>query len=71
MNGISYFAMNQWYVAAQRPPRLAAICVWEGAADWYREIARHGGIYCGFCDNLFPRAFHRVQHGLGALAATD
>jgi predicted acyl esterase len=65
MNGISYFAMNQWYVAAQTPPHLAAICVWEGAADWYREIARHGGIYSGFCDNLYPRAFHRVQHGLG------
>jgi uncharacterized protein len=65
MNGISYFAMNQWYVAQHRPPHLAAICVWEGAADWYREVARHGGIYCGFMDNLFPRAFHRVQHGLG------
>jgi hypothetical protein len=65
MNGISYFAMNQWYVAARKPPHLAAICVWEGAADWYREVARHGGIYCGFLDNLYPRAFHRVQHGLG------
>jgi hypothetical protein len=65
MNGISYFAMNQWYVAPLHPPHLAAICVWEGAVDWYREIARHGGIYCRFLDNLFPRAFHRVQHGLG------
>ncbi len=65
MNGISYFAMNQWSVAQHRPPHLAAICVWEGAADWYREAARHGGIYCGFLDNLYPRAFHRVQHGLG------
>ena len=43
MNGISYFAMNQWYVAQHQPPHLAALCVWEGAADWYREIARHGG----------------------------
>jgi len=65
MNGISYYAMNQWYVAQQHPPHLAAICVWEGAADWYREVARHGGIYCRFLDNLFPRAFHRVQYGLG------
>jgi hypothetical protein len=39
--------------------------VWEGAADWYREVARHGGIYSQFLDNLFPRAFHRVQYGLG------
>ena len=65
MNGISYFASNQWFVAQHRPPHLAAICVWEGAADWYREFARHGGIYCGFLDNLYPRAFHRAQHGLG------
>ncbi len=65
MNGISYFAMNQWYVAQRHPPHLAALCIWEGAADWYREVARHGGIYCQFLDNLFPRAFHRVQHGLG------
>jgi putative CocE/NonD family hydrolase len=65
MNGISYFAMNQWYVASLKPLHLAAICVWEGAADHYRDVTRHGGIYCQFMDNLFPRAFLRVQHGLG------
>src|SRR5262249_40971979 len=65
MNGISYFAMNQWHAAQLQPPSLKAICVWEGAADWYRDVARHGGIYCGFLDNLYPRAFHRVQYGLG------
>ncbi len=65
MNGISYFASNQWHVAQRQPPHLAAICVWEGAADFYREFIRHGGIYCGFLDNLFPRAFYRAQHGLG------
>jgi predicted acyl esterase len=65
MNGISYFATNQWQVAQHKPPHLVAICVWEGCADWYREFTRHGGIYCGFLDNIFPRAFHRVQHGLG------
>jgi predicted acyl esterase len=65
MNGISYFAMNQWYAAQHQPPHLAALCIWEGAADWYREIARHGGIYSQFLDNLFPRAFHRPQNGLG------
>jgi uncharacterized protein len=65
MNGISYYAMNQWYAAQHQPPHLAAICVWEGAADWYREVVRHGGIYSQFLDNLFPRAFHRAQNGLG------
>ena len=65
MNGISYYAMNQWYVAALQPPHLAAICVWEGAADYYRDVCRHGGIYSQFLENLYPRALLRVQHGLG------
>jgi uncharacterized protein len=65
MNGISYYAMNAWYAAARKPPHLAAICVWEGAADYYREVCRHGGIYSQFLENLYPRALLRVQHGLG------
>ena len=44
MNGISYYASNQWRAAAAQPPHLAAICVWEGWNDPYRESARHGGI---------------------------
>lgn len=43
--GISYFAMNGWRVAAQRPPHLACIVPWEGAVDTYRDAGRHGGIY--------------------------
>jgi uncharacterized protein len=65
LNGISYYAMNQWYVASLQPPHLAAICVWEGAADYYRDVMRHGGIYSQFFDNLYPRAVLRVQYGLG------
>ena len=42
--GISWLAMLQWLVAAQRPPHLAAIVPWEGASDAYREFGRHGGI---------------------------
>ena len=38
LNGISYYAMNQWRVGALQPPHLAAICVWEGAADYYRDV---------------------------------
>jgi putative CocE/NonD family hydrolase len=34
LDGISYYAMNQWQVAALQPEHLAAICVWEGASDW-------------------------------------
>jgi predicted acyl esterase len=43
--GISWLAMLQWLVAAQRPPHLAAIVPWEGASDAYREFGRHGGIF--------------------------
>jgi hypothetical protein len=66
LNGISYYAMNQWQVAALRPPHLAAMCVWEGAADYYRDLSHHGGIYCTFADTWFPSQVIRVQHGLGA-----
>jgi uncharacterized protein len=65
MNGISLYAMNAWQVAELQPPHLAAICAWEGSGDHYREAIRHGGLYSGFLPNWFPRAVHRVQHGLG------
>ena len=42
--GTSYMAINQWLVAARQPEGLAAILPWEGAFDYYREIAFYGGI---------------------------
>jgi uncharacterized protein len=66
LNGISYMAMNQWQAAALEPPHLAALCVWEGAADYYRDLARHGGILCTFGRAWFPSQIVRVQHGVGA-----
>ncbi len=65
LNGISYYAINQWQVASLEPPHLAAICVWEGAADWYRDASRHGGIYCTFWQNWYDMQVKSVQHGLG------
>ncbi len=65
LNGISYYAMNQWQVAALQPPHLAAICVWEGAADYYRDLSHHGGILCTFGRTWFPSQVIRVQHGRG------
>jgi predicted acyl esterase len=65
LSGISYMAMNQWQVAALQPPHLAALCVWEGAADYYRDLAHHGGILCTFGRAWFPSQIVRVQHGLG------
>src|SRR5262245_36135118 len=63
MNGISYYASNQWRAAAARPPQLAAICVWEGWNDAYRESARHGGIICSFRKNWQEMQVKTVQHG--------
>ncbi len=63
--GISYYAINQWHVAALQPPHLAAICPWEGAADWYRDMTHHGGILCTFWDNWYDMQVKTVQHGLG------
>jgi predicted acyl esterase len=65
MNGISYFASNQWRAAAQKPAHLAAICVWEGWNDAYRESARHGGIICSFRKNWQDMQVKTVQHGMG------
>lgn len=65
LNGISYLAMNQWQVAAFQPPHLAAICVWEGAADLYREMTRHGGILSTMSRSWYYPFVVPLQHGLG------
>src|ERR671917_530204 len=48
LNGISYYAMNQWHVAARRPRGLPAMCAGGGPPDWSRAPPRHGGILCTF-----------------------
>lgn len=63
--GVSYYAMNQWQVAALRPPHLAAICPFEGASDLYRDGVRHGGILCTFWIRWYPKQVENVQYGLG------
>ena len=65
INGISYYAMNQWHVAPLKPPHLAALCIWEGSSDYYRELARHGGILCDFLMSWSRRQVTNVQHGVG------
>jgi predicted acyl esterase len=69
LNGISYYAANQWRVAALKPPHLAAICVWEGWVDNYRESNRHGGIICVFRKNWQDMQVKTVQHGVGERGA--
>ena len=65
INGISYYAMNQWTVGALRPPHLAALCIWEGSSDYYRELCRHGGILSDFLNSWHPRQVASVQYGVG------
>ena len=71
LNGISYYAMNQWQVATLQPPHLAAICVWEGAADFYRDVYRHGGIVNMMPLRWYPRQVVGVQHGVGERGAKN
>jgi predicted acyl esterase len=68
LSGISYYAMNQWQVAALQPPHLAAMVAWEGAADFYRDVSYHGGILCDFLGKWYGRQVASVQHGLGERA---
>jgi predicted acyl esterase len=65
LNGISYYGMNQWHVATLQPPHLAAMCIWEGSADWYRDMTHHGGILCTFFANWYDMQVKTVQYGLG------
>ncbi|MBV9230444.1 MAG: CocE/NonD family hydrolase, partial [Chloroflexi bacterium] len=70
--GISYYAMNQWSVAALHPPHLAAIIPWEGAADQYRDVTYHGGILgINFLEKWYPRQVLPVQHGRGVNGPSD
>ena len=65
INGVSYFGINQWQVASQQPSHLKAMCIWEGASDWYRDMTHHGGILSTFWANWFDMQVKTVQHGLG------
>jgi putative CocE/NonD family hydrolase len=67
--GISYYAMNQWFVANLAPPSLAAIVPWEGAADLYRDALYHGGLLSVFMTNWFTA--HRMHHLLGRASRVE
>jgi uncharacterized protein len=65
LNGVSYYAINQWHVASLQPPHLAAMCIWEGAAEWYRDMTHHGGILSTFWANWYDMQVKTVQYGRG------
>ena len=66
LSGISYFAINQWFVANRQPPSLKAIIPWEGFADLYRDALFHGGILSVFMTNWFTA--HLMHHTVGRAA---
>ena len=65
LTGVSYYGINQWQVASQQPAHLAAMCIWEGASDWYRDMTHHGGILSTFWANWYDMQVKTVQYGLG------
>ncbi|MBT4907990.1 MAG: CocE/NonD family hydrolase, partial [Rhodospirillaceae bacterium] len=65
LSGISYYAVNQWQVAALQPKHLAAICPWEGFNDFYRELAYQNGIYDSFARHWYDMQILKIQHGYG------
>ncbi len=69
LTGVSYFGINQWQVASKNPPHLSAMCIWEGAADWYRDMTHHGGILSTFWANWYDMQVKTVQYGLGERGA--
>ena len=52
-----------------KPPHLAALCIWEGSSDYYRELCRHGGILCDFLDELVSAPGARACSTASASAA--
>lgn len=69
LNGVSYYGINAWQVASLQPSHLAAMCVWEGGADWYRDMTHHGGILNTFWANWYDMQVKSVQHGVGSRGA--
>ena len=55
--GNSYLAISQWFVAAERPPHLAAIAPWEGMSDIYRDLVSRGGIPDFGFPHMLSRSF--------------
>ena len=64
--GISYYAINQWHVAALQPPHLAAMIPWEGVGRLLPRRNYHGGIASAHSKDVWYGApATTVQHGLG------
>lgn len=63
MSGNSWLAISQWFVAAQKPPHLAAIAPWEWLSDCYREIATRGGVMMPEFVKMLSDSFASTENG--------
>ena len=63
MSGNSWLAISQWFVAAQRPPHLAAIAPWEGLSDCRQEVATRGGVAMPEFVKMLSDSFVSTENG--------
>lgn len=61
--GNSWLCVSQWFIAAERPPHLAAIAPWEGFTDHFRDAGNRGGIPAP----AFPEAIIKTFAGRGLI----
>jgi uncharacterized protein len=72
LTGNSWLAMSQWFIAAERPPHLAAIAPWEGSADAYRSSFQGGVIDTGFARHVLGAAVGKgLIEDFGAMAERE
>lgn len=73
MAGNSWLTVSQWFIAAERPPQLAAIAPWEGASDIARDDFLRGGIpRTAFPEALFQSfAGEQLLEDMPRMAATE
>ncbi len=57
LHGTSWLSISQWFIAATRPPHLAAIAPWNGFSDFYRNNLALGGIPNGVFNDFIESMF--------------
>ena len=60
--GQSYYAMTQWFMAAQNPPHLKCIAPYDGLIDIYRSSAFSGGIPGEFWSLWYNQILRPINH---------
>lgn len=70
--GNSWLAIAQWFIAAERPPHLAAIAPWEGLCDAYRHNFQGGIVDPAFAETVFRRCVGvNEREDFGAMARQE